>query len=127
MALENRTILIVEDEEDGAEVVRWILKHNKAKSATAPSAEAALAQLDQGTFDAILIDLALPEMDGFQLVQHLRTHKPDAPPTIAMTAFHTPELRLKAHNAGFNAYLPKPLDPPQLIKTLESLLSTTPS
>lgn len=122
---DQQWILVVEDESDGAAVIDWMLKTQKYKTTVVPDAEAALQQLSQsaGDFSAVMIDLALPGMDGFQLLEHLRSQVGDSLPTIAMTAFHTPELREKALSAGFNAYVPKPIDKALLAKALSSVLN----
>jgi CheY-like chemotaxis protein len=119
-------ILIVEDEPDGADMVKRLLDAVGLKSTHAPSAEFALDALEanpQG-FQAAIVDLALPEMDGIELMQVIRRTPQFAHlPLIAVTAFHTPELKFKALDAGFNAYFAKPLDTNFFAQALERLLS----
>jgi CheY-like chemotaxis protein len=118
-------ILVVEDEPDGAEVVELLLNSVNMPSVVATTAEEALdfLQQDDHGFTAIVTDLALPGMDGFEL---LRTVQKDPSlmnvPLIAITAFHTPELREKALRAGFNAYLAKPLDSSLFLNTLGQVM-----
>jgi CheY-like chemotaxis protein len=119
-------ILVVEDEPDGADVIRRTLTAAGIETDFAPTAERALTILDDtpDAFDAALIDLALPEMDGFELMERLRQH-PDVSELVlvAMTAFHTAELRERALQAGFDAYFAKPLDTMFMLQTLEKLVS----
>lgn len=118
-------ILVVEDESDGAAVIDWMLKTQKFKTTVVADAEAALEEISHGqaNFSAIMIDLALPGMDGFQLLEHVKSQTGAVLPTIAMTAFHTPELREKALSAGFDAYVPKPIDKAMLVKALSTVLN----
>jgi CheY-like chemotaxis protein len=119
-------ILVVEDEPDGAEVVELLLNSVNMPSVIATTAEEALSYLQGGDhgFTIIITDLALPGMDGFEL---LRTIQKDPTltnlPLIAITAFHTPELRAKALKAGFNAYLAKPLNSSLFLNTLDQVIT----
>jgi CheY-like chemotaxis protein len=116
-------ILVVEDEPDGVEVVQMILAGHVDVS-VAHHAEDALKHLQNGTpFDGVIIDLALPGMDGLELLEHIRAMPAIASlPAVAITAFHTPELKAKCLDAGFNGYFAKPLDTAIFLGTLERIL-----
>ncbi|MCK6580278.1 MAG: response regulator [Anaerolineae bacterium] len=119
-------ILIVEDEPDGADLVRRLLKSKGKEAAVAANAEVAIAALeaDPGVYAAIVIDLALPEMDGFELMTLLRGSEYFAQmPLIAITAFHTPELKVRALESGFDAYFPKPLDTAAFAASIDRFLN----
>lgn len=119
-------VLIVDDEMDSAEVVAMLLTPMQIETTVATQAKAAfdLLQANPSGFQAAIIDLAMPEMDGFALMQAVRAHAPTANLLLmAMTAYHTPELRSKALKAGFNGYFPKPLNARQFLSTIESLLN----
>ena len=104
-------ILIVEDEPDGQELVSRMLAQFNVQVDIAGDAEQAWNFLMQKNYAAAIIDLALPERDGFELVSAIRGEAGlNELPCVAMTAFHTPELKQRAINDGFNAYFPKPLD-----------------
>jgi CheY-like chemotaxis protein len=124
--MSDMRILVVEDEPDGAELVELILNSVNAFSVIAGTAEEALNYLRESAddpFQAAIVDLALPGMDGFDLLRTLQ--KDDSIgniPLIAVTAFHTPELRAKALKAGFHAYLPKPLNSDHFIDTLNQVI-----
>lgn len=119
-------ILVVEDEADSADVMARMLRSVGVDTILCGSAEHALEELGntQNTFDCIVIDLALPGMDGFELMQVIRD-EPDFQnlPLIAVTAFHTPELRVNALDSGFDGYFAKPLDTNLFMQTLERFLS----
>lgn len=122
---DKHCVLVVEDDIDGAAVLDWMLKTQKTRTVIVSSGEAALEQVRDhpSAFNAIIIDLALPQMDGFELLSHVKKRGGKPLPTIAITAFHTPELRQKALNVGFDAYVPKPLDKDVLLKALNQVLS----
>ena len=117
-------ILIVEDDVDGADLVEMMLHAAGVLTTVARDAEDALEIMGQGGyFDAAIFDLALPGMDGFELLSYIREmpngHKL---PTVAITAFHTPELKVKALDAGFDGYFAKPLDTNIFVGALERIL-----
>lgn len=122
--LSKLNLLVVEDDLDGAEVIDWMLKSKRAKTTVVMTGEEALDQLHNSptSFSAVLIDLALPQMDGFQLLAQVREGSVNLP-AIAMTAFHTPELRERALEAGFDAYVPKPIDQKLLFSTIQQLMN----
>lgn len=119
-------IMVVEDDPDGADVVIWLLKSGGYQPTHKDNAEAALnllvASPDQ--YRAAVIDLALPGMDGFELVNYIRANPATASMClIAMTAFHTPELRVRSLESGFDAYFAKPLDTSIFLGAFERILS----
>jgi CheY-like chemotaxis protein len=119
-------VLVVEDEPDGQEVVRGILDHFNITTDTVGSAEDAISLLDQNAYNAVVIDLALPGMDGMELVASIRDSQQTAAlPCIAVTAFHTSAVKREALEAGFNAYLPKPIDDTAFVHTLNTLISAS--
>ena len=75
------------------------------------------------TYDAVIIDLALPGKDGWELLSEI-VDNPNTEnlPCIAVTAFHNSKLREQALHAGFTAYFPKPLDGTQLGRELDRIL-----
>ncbi|MFN8527575.1 MAG: response regulator [Anaerolineae bacterium] len=119
-------ILIVEDEPDGADLVRRLLKSNGLETTIAINAEIAVSKLAAAPEDymGVVVDLALPEMDGFELMQVIRGDaRLQHLPLIAITAFHTPELKVRALEGGFDAYCPKPLDAQTFIQALAGILA----
>jgi CheY-like chemotaxis protein len=103
-------LLVIEDDPDGQEVVGRILTHYNIPYHTVGTAEEAVDLLNQYSFSALIVDLALPGADGWTLLNYVRNNPHTAhTPCIAMTAYHSTELAVKAIEAGFNAYFPKPL------------------
>lgn len=125
MARTDRHILLVEDDPDGQEVVATIIEHLNIPIDVAGSAQEAEAFLfASGTgYRAIILDLALPDKDGWTLLAEIRENPTTADiPCMAVTAYHTSKLREEALIAGFNAYFPKPIDTASFLKSLESIL-----
>ena len=124
--MSNIALLVVEDEPDSMAVVELMLNPANIDTAEAVDAEQALQILNANpnAFSGVIIDLALPGMDGFALLQTIRKSPAlKHLPCVAMTAFHTPELKSKAIRIGFDAYFSKPLDTAVFLGTLERLLS----
>jgi CheY-like chemotaxis protein len=125
--MNQHDILIVEDDPDGADVVVWLLRSGGYQPVHVGSAEAGLQLLDTNPtqFYAACIDLALPGMDGFELVDHIRARVDGAQNMllIAMTAFHTPELHVRTLESGFDAYFAKPLDTAIFLGSFERILN----
>lgn len=122
--MSKKHILVVEDDMDSQEMVVTVLQHMNFLVDTADDGEDASQMLGQGiAYNAVVIDLALPGKNGFQLLQEILDN-PDTEdlPCIAVTAFHNSKLREEALNAGFTAYFPKPLDGTILGRELGSLL-----
>lgn len=122
-----KPILVVDDEPDGADLVRRLLRGFGSEVYLADNAEAALGLLNAAPtgFRAVITDLALPAMDGFELMQTIRADAELAHlPLIAITAYHTPELKARALESGFDLYFPKPLDGAAFTASLANRLRT---
>ncbi|MFW5691411.1 MAG: response regulator [Chloroflexota bacterium] len=123
--MSNKRILVVEDDPDGQEMVATMLTHMKFAVETADDGEQASALLFEqgGPYDAVIIDLALPGKDGWELLDEIISN-PDTGhlPCIAVTAFHNSKLREEALRAGFIAYFPKPIDSTLLGRELDRLI-----
>ena len=118
-------ILVVEDEPDGQEVVSDILAHFNIEADITDQAESALEYLAANDYNAIITDLALPGMDGMELLRHIKSDDRTAHlPCMAITAYHSSVVKQQAIANGFDAYLPKPLNDYMLIRELERILST---
>jgi CheY-like chemotaxis protein len=122
--MSNWRILVVEDEYDGQQVVSRILKYMGIQADVAGTAEEALELMGSQRYDAALIDLALPGIDGLQLLAHIRGNAATADMLCVMvTAYHTSQVKKQALDAGFNAYFPKPIDDTTFIRELGRLLN----
>ncbi|SFM26543.1 response regulator [Marinobacter zhejiangensis] len=120
-------VLLVDDNEMNRMVATEMLEQANLEVDTACSGLEALEKLlhsDDGTYDAILMDLMMPEMDGLQATRELRRHERFKHiPIIAMTARAQPDDIQLCLSAGMNGHLAKPIDEQQLWRMLLDTLS----
>jgi diguanylate cyclase len=118
-----KSVLVVEDDPDGQELLARMLIRADIPVEVAGTAEDALQLLAPEEHVAIVIDLALPGMDGFELLQHIRKDETLAAlPCVAITAYHTPSLKQRVMSEGFTAYFPKPLDDVRFLRTIKEII-----
>jgi len=121
----NWNILVVEDDADGQVVMSTLLEHlGIAIDVASNSAEAEHFLFQSGNnYHAAIIDLALPDKDGWQLLSEIMENsETEKLPCIAVTAYHNSKLREDAILAGFRAYFPKPIDGTTFLRELQGLL-----
>jgi len=121
-ALRGTRVLVVEDEADSRGAVERILRHWGADTASAGSVEEALALVARFRPSVLVSDIGMPDVDGFELLSRIRALGPargGALPAIALTAFARPEDRLRALESGFLDHVPKPIEPSELVATIE--------
>ncbi len=121
--MSQKVILVVEDESDAQEIVARLLGFIDRRVEVVPSAEDALERLKHNRYDGVLVDLALPEMDGLSLLRLIR----DDPatenlPCIAYTAHHSARVRKEAMDLGCNGYLTKPFNEDVFIQEVERVM-----
>ena len=102
-------ILIVEDEQHIADGLRFNLEADGYEAEIAGDGETALEMLSGSSFDAIVLDIMLPGIDGFGVARTLRDRR-DYTPILMLTARSRPEDVLRGFEAGTDDYLPKPFD-----------------
>ncbi len=120
--LKGMHVLVVDDDRDSLEILRTILSYFGALTSEARSAARAVATLRRVLPDVLVIDLLMPERDGLSLVRELRTTPSTARiPAVALTGHPDVHSRAIALNAGFDAYLTKPVDPMALCRLLAQL------
>jgi PAS domain S-box-containing protein len=120
--LSGRSALIVEDDSDNAGVVRRLLEQCGATVEHASDGKSALEAFRAKTFDILISDIGMPEMDGFDLIRRIRALGKDCGgkiPAVALTAFSRPEDRKMAIISGFDVYLSKPADPQELLSIVD--------
>jgi two-component system response regulator AtoC len=114
-------VLIVDDEKNIRESLKKYLALENIGSETAASGEAALALLEEKTFDAAVLDLRLPGMSGQELLEQIQ-EKGFPVPVIMISAHGHIADAVKALQSGARDYLSKPVDPAELIIKLRSLI-----
>jgi CheY-like chemotaxis protein len=116
-------VLVVEDDAGNRELLTRFFMINNVKVAMVSNGEEALIQAKAFSPNLIILDLALPGMDGWTVLKQLRgVSALAATPIVAMTAYHTPELAREAKHVGFTAYFAKPLNITTLMGELEQVM-----
>lgn len=119
------SVLVVEDEFDSIQMVSKILQHYGAQVHVAHNGHECVQMLETITPTIIIMDLALPEMDGWETLAKIRANEATAHiPVAAITAYHSVNVEEDAHRAGFNAYFPKPLNTTSIINHLSAMIDT---
>ena len=118
-------VLIIEDNEDNLYLAQFLLEAAGHHVIGARNAKSGIVLAQQPGFDAILLDIQLPDMNGHE-VAHKLTTLPDwsGAPIIAVTSFALSGDREKALTAGCTAYLEKPIDPEQFVAQITKILKT---
>ncbi len=126
--LSGTRILLVEDNPLNQQVAGEILRHAHIAVDIANNGREALEQLKQHSgYSLILMDLQMPEMDGFEATQEIRKQfSSEELPVIAMTANAMATDRIQAEEAGIDDFLFKPIDVEKLYRTIEQWCTTGP-
>jgi CheY-like chemotaxis protein/nitrogen-specific signal transduction histidine kinase len=120
--LSGLRVLVVDDEPDTLDLLRRVLGDSRAQVAAAPSVEAALATLEGFEPHVLISDVSMPGRDGYELIRAVRTKtSSERLPAAALTAYTRPDDADRAHAAGFQVHLAKPVEPEQLVKMVARL------
>ncbi|SEQ04412.1 Signal transduction histidine kinase [Lachnospiraceae bacterium NE2001] len=126
--LAGKRILLAEDMQVNAEIMMMVLEMREMKVDIAENGRVALEKFDSsepGYYDAILMDMRMPEMDGLEATKRIRgLDRDDAKtiPIIALTANAFDEDVQRSLQVGMNAHLSKPVEPERLYQTLEEFI-----
>lgn len=107
----RRTLLLVEDNEDTCDILRMWLESDGYEVVTAGDGWEAVQSVLHNRYDAILLDLSLPTMDGISALRLIRSHEHlRSVPVVAITAYDLAYTRAEAMEAMCDEYMVKPLD-----------------
>lgn len=119
------SICIVDDEPGMREILAMILRTNGAQVLTAASGEEALEKMNGGVPTVLLTDLGLPGMDGWQLLQAVRTQARLAEvQVVAMTADHSLQMHDEVMAAGFAGLFRKPISMASFVEDLIGMVES---
>ena len=124
IALSGMRVLVIDDEADARELIKWILTHSKADVVTAANAMEGLAMLKTEKPEVMISDIGMPGKDGYQFIREARKLSAidgGKTPAVALTAFAGSGDRTRALIAGYQMHLAKPVDAHELIATIGSL------
>ena len=113
----SRSILLVEDDPDSADSLALLLEHWHHRVSVAYQGARAIEVFRRERPQVVLIDIGLPDMDGYDVARALRREDPGAL-LVALTGFGDDEHRLAAEDAGFDRHFTKPIDIEKLRRLL---------
>ncbi len=121
-------VLVAEDDESNQEVFRIMLERRGFSVRIVANGRQALAAVDEESFDLLLVDVRMPEVDGCEVVESLRRGEGENPgcgrlPVIALTAMAQKRDRERCMQAGMDEYLSKPFRAAELYATLDRVLA----
>ena len=126
MRLQNVQVLLVDDDTDTREFEAFLLEQQGATVIATASGLAALQALDRSIPDVIVSDIGMAQIDGYMLMQQIRSRPPaqgGRVPAIALTAYAAEIDQARAIQAGFQSHLTKPLEPERLVREIINLLN----
>lgn len=127
-SLEGVQVLLVDDDQDTLQMLAVVLASFRATVQTASSVTEALEVLQWFKTDVLVSDLAMPEEDGYSLIGKVRALDViggQQIPAVALTAYVRVEDRTQALKAGFNMFVPKPVEPNELVTAIANLTERT--
>jgi two-component system CheB/CheR fusion protein len=118
-SLDGLQLLIVDDEADTRDLLKFVLEKYGAEVLTAASAREAMAALTEnpGRYDVLISDIGMPEENGYFLIRQVRALAAEAGgkiPAAALTAYASDQEQERAIEAGFQTHIAKPIKPVQL-------------
>jgi PAS domain S-box-containing protein len=126
-SLNEVKLLVVDDEPDTLELFAAMLMQKGAMVRTARSVAAAMRVLEEWAPDVLVSDIGMPDEDGYVLIRKVRAREAQTGggriPAIAVTAYGSVEDRIRVLSAGFDAHVPKPVEPAELAIVIASLLA----
>lgn len=123
--LDHVQVLLVDDDPDTRHLQTFILEQSGATVTPVTSGIEVLQALDQFTPDILVSDIGMPDMDGYELMRQIRSRPVEQGGTIraiALTAYAAELDQQRAHQAGFQAHLTKPVEPETLVNAIVNLL-----
>ncbi|WP_341906232.1 response regulator [Polaromonas sp. YR568] len=123
MSLSQATILIVDDDQQNRKLIEALLRPEGYRTVSAASGEEAMIMTAQHMPDLVLLDVMMPDMDGYEVARALKAHPATSNiPIIMLTALADRTARLAGLNAGAEEFLTKPVDRTELWLRVRNLL-----
>lgn len=126
--MSTTTILVVEDNADNRDIYTTFLRHHGYEVAEAETGDEGVRIAREILPAVVLMDMSMPGMDGWEATRRLKSDPGTAAiPIIAVTAHAMADDRLRAEQAGCDAYLAKPVEPRRVLEEVERLLAGAPA
>jgi PAS domain S-box-containing protein len=124
LRLDGAKVVVVDDQRDSCELLAALFEQCGAHVVQCANAPAALSTLLSSSVQLLVADIAMPDVDGYDLIRQVR--QIDARiPAVAVTAYAYPQDRLKALAAGFTAYCAKPIDATHFLRIVRNVMLST--
>jgi CheY-like chemotaxis protein len=107
----------------GLALLAALFERHGARVVQCDSAESALGVLTDVEANLLIADIAMPDIDGYELIRRVRATHPTLP-AIAVSAYARPQDRRRALTAGFDGYCAKPVEAPQLLRAVRSVMTS---
>lgn len=115
--------ILIEDNANNRYLITLLLEHSGFKVVELPGGKAAVETVRRETPDVILLDIQMPEMDGYEVAAELKRDPVTAGvPIVGVSSFAMPGDREKAMRAGFAGYIEKPVDPERFAESVRAFL-----
>jgi len=126
--LDGLRVLVVDDSADGRTLTSLVLTHAGASVRAVASVRDALQLLGAERLDALVSDIDLPDQDGYGLIRQVRQYEAEHGgfvPAVALTGYARAEDRARSLAAGFQAHIPKPVEPAELVTVIATITRHT--
>ncbi|MDH5637307.1 MAG: response regulator [Nitrospinota bacterium] len=118
--MSEKRILVVDDSLENRELLSVLIERNGWEHQTADRARAALKMLEEGSFDLVLADLMMPEMNGLELLAEVKRQWPDTD-VVIVTAFGSIPTAIEAIKKGAYSYLLRPFEPEEVVLLIKKI------
>jgi DNA-binding response OmpR family regulator len=115
-------VLVVEDDAEMNDLERELLELNGLKAIPAYNGVQAIEVFTKTRPDAILLDIMLPEMDGFETCRRIRSANHGRVGIVIISALDSEDCRRTGYEAGADAYFTKPFDPDEIVSAIRRLI-----
>lgn len=117
-------VLIIEDNENNMELISFILEVNGETILKATNGMSGVELALSDKPDYVILDIQLPDIDGFEVLDRIRASEAKDIPVIAMTSYAMAGDKERMLKAGCNGYIEKPIDPEKVISQIKKILET---
>jgi PAS domain S-box-containing protein len=121
---DGTSIIVVDDQIDSRELLAALFENCGAQVVRCDCAEAALAAVEANGAELLVADIAMPRVDGYELIRRIRD-RGERIPAVAVSAYARPYDRAKALASGFDGYCAKPIEAVQFLRTVQQVLASS--
>ena len=117
-------VVIADDNRDAADALAILMELDGHEVTVLPDGATALRAIEKGRPDVVVLDIGMPELDGYEVARRVRERRSTSVALIAVTGWGKDEDKARAFIAGFDHHLLKPVDPDELSSLLQSITVT---